>query len=634
MAKIKTRETKKDIKVFDRTASAGRHMKDAFVKSKETMESADKQAGQTQDAGYDSPSEYASDQITGGAKDTVDRAAQKLKKNPVKRASENVDKAKRNMREAKRQMGNARNAAKNNQPKKQAVKRAQENMHRTATRTKQAADKTIKQTARGVDKTIKTTSRTIKGTAKSTRKTIKTADNTAKVAVKTSKQAAKATQRAAQAAAKAAKAAVQTAKAAAQAAAQAAKVAVKTTMAIIKAAIAAVKALIAVIAAGGWIAVVIILLICLIGLLLGSVFGVFFSNEAGGGSVTMSEVVAQLNHEFSGKIEQIQNDNPHDHLVLNNSGSSSLAANWRDVLAIYAVKTAGDEENGMEVATLDDGKIAILRDIFWDMNEISYSVTTTTTQPESITDDLETEDTGEEGEDAEPKTYTVLTITVASKGATQMSATYHFTDTQTAMLDELMLPEYQSLFMELTGSYANISLSPEDMAWLLENLPQNTDERRQAVVTAAYSIIGKVNYFWGGKSTTMGWDSRWGTPTKVSSAGSPTTGTIRPFGLDCSGYVTWAFCNAAGTADAVNVIRHGARNQYAASHKIEWNSAQPGDVALFKDCSHIGIVIGKKPNGNIIIAHCSSSRNNVVVDEYSGPKANGFCMIGRPRFYD
>jgi cell wall-associated NlpC family hydrolase len=189
--------------------------------------------------------------------------------------------------------------------------------------------------------------------------------------------------------------------------------------------------------------------------------------------------------------------------------------------------------------------------------------------------------------------------------------------------------------MQLTGSYVNISLSPEELAALMENLPQNLDERRKAVVTAAYSLIGKVNYFWGGKSTVMGWDSRWGTPAKVTSAGSATTGTVRPFGLDCSGYVTWAFCNAAGSADAANIIKHGTSNQYANSHKISWSELMPGDIVFFDFKSpHVGIIIGKKPNGSVVIAHCSSSRNNVVVDEYSGPKSGGFCLPARPYFYD
>ena len=91
-----------------------------------------------------------------------------------------------------------------------------------------------------------------------------------------------------------------------------------------------------------------------------------------------------------------------------------------------------------------------------------------------------------------------------------MRMAYRFTNNQNAMMDELLLPEYQSLSMQLTSSYVNISLPPEELAVLMENLPQNLDERRKGVVMAAYSLVGKVNYFWGGKSTVIGWDSRWG----------------------------------------------------------------------------------------------------------------------------
>lgn len=603
MAKgIKTRETKKDIRALDKAGVAAERMKNSFVRTKD-------EAMQTQQDGrdYASPTEYAEDKVTDTADRTVHEAAHQAKKQGAKV----IDKVK----ESRRSGARARQAA-----------------NRTIKTTAQT-EKTIKHSMRLSGKTAKATA---KGTVKTAGKSIKTAEHTARTTIKTTQQAAKAAQKTAQATAKAAKMAAQTARAAAKAAAATAKAAVKAMIALVKMAIAAIKSLIAAIAAGGWVAVAVILVICLIGLLLGSVFGIFFSNESG--DVSMTEVVTQLNQEFSGRIEQIQEDNPHDHLVLHNSGNTTLAGNWRDVLAIYAVKTAGDEQNGMEVATLDDTKISILCEIFWEMNEISYSVTTTTTPPESITDDPVVEDSGEdedEDEDEEPVTYTVLSIYVTSKSQAEMRTAYHFTSKQNAMLDELLLPEYQSLFMQLTGSYVNISLSPEELAALMENLPQNLDERRKAVVMAAYSLIGKVNYFWGGKSTVIGWDSRWGTPTTVTSAGSSTTGTVRPFGLDCSGYVTWAFCNAAGSADAADIIKHGTRNQYANSHKISWSELMPGDLVFFDHSSpHVGIIIGKKDNGNVIIAHCASSRNNVVVDEYSGPKSNGFLLPARPYFYD
>ncbi|MDL2225024.1 NlpC/P60 family protein [Eubacteriales bacterium OttesenSCG-928-M02] len=625
---IKTREVKKDIRVLDKAGTVAGKVKAAYVRTKD-------EAMQTQQDGWghSSPSEYAEDQVVHAADRTAHETAHQVKKQGG-RAFEKVKDIRRSAKESSNRTDKATAKTPLDIPKERMKKRAQENVNRSGSRARQSVDKNIKQTIRSSEKAVKSTG---KGTVKTAKKSIKTAEKTARTTIKTTKHATKATQKTAQAAAKAAQKAAQATRATAKAAATAAKAAVKATIAFVKMSVAAIKSLIAAIAAGGWVAIVIILVICLIGLLLGSVFGIFFSNESSDN--TMTEVVTELNAEFSGRIEQIQNDNPHDHVVLHNSGNSTMAGNWRDVLAIYAVKTAGDTENGMEVATLDDTKVAILREIFWNMNDISYTITETTTRPDGITDDAASD--SESGEDdetpEETRTYRVLTITVHSKSHREMVDAYSFTDDQRKMLDELLQPQYAQLFMQLTGSYVNINLSPEEIAAIMENLNSNLSDQRKSAVLNAYSIVDKVRYFWGGKSTVIGWDSRWGTPTKVSSAGSPTTGTVRPFGLDCSGYVTWIFVNVAGEGNqtvAVNSIRHGARNQYGNCYKIGWNDVQPGDLAFFKDLSHVGIVIGKMPNGNILIAHCSSSRNNVVVDEYSGLKSGGFYLFGTPKFYD
>ena len=144
----------------------------------------------------------------------------------------------------------------------------------------------------------------------------------------------------------------------------------------------------------------------------------------------------------------------------------------------------------------------------------------------------------------------------------------------------------------------------------------------------AYSLVGKVNYFWGGKSEVIGWDSRWGTPMKVTSAGSSTTGMTLPFGLDCSGFVTWVFINATGDPAYANVIGHGARNQYAKCETISWEETLPGDLVFYPDLGHVGIVAGKDNSGNLLVIHCASSQNNVVVT-----MLKGFTKIGRPVLY-
>lgn len=315
---------------------------------------------------------------------------------------------------------------------------------------RQAADtgvKSIKEASKGMVKTaqrsVKTGDKAVKeatkGTLKTAAKSIKTADHTAKAAVKTS-QAAKTAAKTAQTTQRAAQAA--------RLAAVSAKTAAKAMAVAIKAIIATVKSLIALIAVGGWIAVLVIIVICLAGLLLGSAFGIFYSNESfDGNTPVMTEVVNRLNGEFAAEIRRIQDENPHDTLEL--SGSDSISASqWREILAVYAVKVAADPENGMGVATLDDTKVEILRDVFWDMNKIDYWIETIEHE-ETVTT---TDEDGNETTETITITETILHINISSKSHTDMIAEYGFNPDQVKMLNELMKDEYQQLFMRLIGS--------------------------------------------------------------------------------------------------------------------------------------------------------------------------------------
>ena len=147
----------------------------------------------------------------------------------------------------------------------------------------------------------------------------------------------------------------------------AAKAAVKATVAAVKAIIAATKALIAAIAAGGWIVVLIIVVICLIGMIIGSCFGIFFSGEDSGTGQTMQTAVQEINTDYQENLDEIKASHSYD--VLEMSGSRAV---WKEVLAVYAVKTTTDPDNAQEVATMDDEKLELLKDIFWQMNEICH----------------------------------------------------------------------------------------------------------------------------------------------------------------------------------------------------------------------------------------------------------------------
>ena len=247
----------------------------------------------------------------------------------------------------------------------------------------------------------------------------------------------------------------------------------------LRAILSAARSLAAAMMAGGSTVLSMALVICLIGFLVASPFGIFFSGEDSGTRYTMPEAVTMLNTEFTDRIEQIKAENPHDELDMDNAGSAAMISNWRDVLAVYAVRTTTDASSPDEVATLTEEKLDILRQIFWDMNAISYWV-------ETISGGKDEADT------------VILHITVTIKTHLQMADEHQFNTEQRRLLEELMQPKYQELFMVLTGSYQDIELSPDEVAKIIENLPADLSENRKQVVLTAYQLLGKVHYFWGG----------------------------------------------------------------------------------------------------------------------------------------
>ena len=293
---------------------------------------------------------------------------------------------------------------------------------------KKVREKIKKQTEKS-GKTIKTAGKSIKSAKNTAQKAIKTTENTVKTAQKTAKATAKASQ-------KTAKMIKETAKAAARAT----KLAVKATIAEIKGIILATKALVAFLLAGGWVVVLIITVVCLIALLVGSVFGIFFASEDTGSRitveniqqpVTMNKVIADLNEEFIDKITQIQRNNPYDEYDI-----TSSRAEWKDILAVYSVKVNGGND-GTDVITINDEKVKILKDIFWEMNEISFTKDETTTEEVIIHLTW-----------TERKTITKvkLHITVKGKTAEEMADKYNFNAEQRKQLAELTSEKYASMW--------------------------------------------------------------------------------------------------------------------------------------------------------------------------------------------
>jgi len=486
LGRIKTRESVKDIKILDKAAVASERMKTALVRSKD-------QAENLMDDGQISPSEYAEDKIRYAAEDVTDQVWHEVS-GQTKKAIEKGKKAHREHRNEKRIHKNEervrryeeelRRGAPSRTPREEAARQAaRQNTEATRTSIRSRRNQTIKSAER-TERTIKQSARSAgkqtvkagaKGTVKSTEKAVKTAEKTSKAAIKTAEATAKATQKAAAAAAKAAqkaaeiarqtaiaayKAAVAAAKAvaaaikaiaaamkalvAAIAAYKAAVAAAKAVAAAIKAIAAAMKALVAAIAAGGWVAVVVVVVICLVALIACSCFGIFFSSEDTGSEKTMRQVIQEINIDYQNELDAIKDSVEYDALEM--SGSRAV---WPEVLSVYAVKTTSDPDDPQEVATITPEKEQLLKDLFWEMNEITHR---TETKTETVI--VETDDgNGNILEEEVQEAITTLYITVGHRTSDEMAGQYGFNEDQKQQLAELLAQDSSMWAAVLYGIY-------------------------------------------------------------------------------------------------------------------------------------------------------------------------------------
>ena len=377
---------------------------------------------------------------------------------------------------------------------------------------------------------------------------------------------------------------------------------------VLRAIAAAAEKLAAAIGAGGAAAVSVVVVILLVGMLFASPLGILFAGEDTGTEIKIPDAVATLNGEFTDEIYRIMEDHPYDELDMQEGMEAAMLQNWRNVLAVYAVKVSTDEEHGLDVMTMDEEKLQLLREVFFDANKLVYELTTRTVDGEQIT---------------------TLHISAQIKDAMQMADEYSFTAQQREMLEELLKPDYDDIFLSLIGNYQpdGTPIGPVDISDIQGTLPDDLDPLRESIVLTAYQLLGKVTYFWGGKSLVLGWDSRWGTPTTVTAPGSGSTGKVLPFGLDCSGFVDWTFYNATNGAYLPG-RGGGAASQHGYCTNIAWSDALPGDLVFYADDSHVGIVCGYDSVGNLLVIHCSGGQNGVVVTG-----REGFAVAARPDLF-
>lgn len=249
--------------------------------------------------------------------------------------------------------------------------------------------------------------------------------------------------------ARAAKQAAQRAKQAARVAQKTARTAGRALANTAKACSAAAKNIVAALAAGGGIALCIVLLICLIALVAGSAFGIFFSAEPTGKGMTLKQAVQTLNEEYYRQLKGIEATIPHDRVEYI-STDDSVSIHWEDVLAVFAADMAAGE-HGQQVVALDDVQLEQLRAILADMRQISHSTRTVEHEEEIIITDKD----GDEVTEWVSVSETILEIKVAHKTAAGMAVAYGFTPRQNEQLALLSDPQYDVLWMELLGGYVS-----------------------------------------------------------------------------------------------------------------------------------------------------------------------------------
>lgn len=359
----------------------------------------------------------------------------------------------------------------------------------------------------------------------------------------------------------------------------------------------------------------------LILIILASPFAIFFGLlDNGTDNVSIQVLMEELQNEFRSRVEEEENDKNVDAIttIVLGSEDNTLIDNTVDVLSFFSAFYT--TSSGKQVVYLGDEDKKKLIDIFWEMNQITTDIEVKTKEKTSV------------NKSGEKNTKTVRTyhktIEINSLTAEEMAEKYGFSDKQKRVLKEVKMSS-QSIMP--TGN--NMVLSKEEIEGIKANLPLDLAIERQQIVDKALSIVGKVHYFWGGKSSAIGWDNKWGTPVKVTSSGSSSTGKIKPYGLDCSGYVTWVFINIGIDSSTIEkTIGHGTTNQWYLSTSIVENQVKEGDLAFLavpntRKVNHVGIVVGKDEKDNILVAHCNSKYNNVTINTADEV---GFMYFRRP----
>lgn len=276
--------------------------------------------------------------------------------------------------------------------------------------------------------------RTVRRTVRQQEKKIRTAQKTVQKARRAQKAAARSAKRTRQAA---------------RASVRAAKTAIRAIVTAGKAAVAAVRTLAAALIAGGWVAVVVILVICVIGLLVGSVYGIFADDSlTAGQGIPVRQAVAMLDEEFQDRIDSLSQSISHDRWNIT-SKDGSVSVQWEDVLSVFAARISGDLSQ-TPITTLTDAQFTDLRTLMWEMTEITPD-THTETHTETVT---AIDENGNEKTHTETVHETVLAIEISHKTPQEMATAYAFSDRQNSYLALLTSSDTDPLWAQLLGSHS------------------------------------------------------------------------------------------------------------------------------------------------------------------------------------
>lgn len=274
------------------------------------------------------------------------------------------------------------------------------------------------------------------------------------------------------------------------------------------------------------------------------------------------------------------------------SSDSLLVRNWQDILAVYVYE---ESQSGVKEFQMDSSSKNKLAEIFAEMNPI-------------VRDE----------ENLSHVSY----------------GNYHIN----TYIKKNKIPQDQRDILKKyveTDCKLLCAVVTDAKGFVRQSVGDDVSEERVNVITAAYSLVGEVGYFWGGKSTAIGKDANWGNAEKVDAAGSPSTGSTRAYGLDCSGFVTWSVINGYLNQGMQSSVGDGTSEQWLNANVVSEEDAQPGDLVFQSgpeagSDNHVGIICGQTDAGDWIAVHCSSSKNGVTVGEAYGAS---FRYIRQPDFY-